>query len=107
MRPGPVVSLLLLLLRVSAALAWNPAGHMVSGAIAYAELKQASPKALFWVVEVLKAHPEFLDTWRAQLNQPWVPPEERELLLFMLAARWPDDLQGKRLWDHPQWHFLP
>src|SRR5437867_4038679 len=85
MRTGPLASLLLLLGLGSSALAWNPAGHMVSGAIAYAELKQASPKALFWVVDLLKAHPEFPDTWTAQLNQPWVPPEERELVLFMLA----------------------
>ena len=38
MRQGPLVSLLLLLMVVSSALAWNKSGHMVSGAIAYADL---------------------------------------------------------------------
>jgi hypothetical protein len=35
---------------VSSALAWNKAGHMVSGAIAYADLKQANPQTLARVI---------------------------------------------------------
>ena len=50
---------LVLLALVPSALAWNKAGHMVSGAIAYADLKQASPQTLVRVIALLKAHAHF------------------------------------------------
>ena len=24
----------------------------------------------------------------------------------MLAARWPDDIRGKKKYDHPKWHYI-
>ena len=62
MRQGLVVGTLLLLIVVSfvsSTLAWNKAGHMVSGAIAYADLQQTSPQTLEQVVALLKTHPHF------------------------------------------------
>jgi hypothetical protein len=33
-------------------------------------------------------------------------PEEQELYLFMLAARWPDDIRGDSALDHDTWHYM-
>lgn len=41
--------------------AWNRAGHMVSGAIAYTELSQTDPQALARVIQILRQHPD-IDT---------------------------------------------
>jgi hypothetical protein len=49
-----VLGLLFVLVAVSSAFAWSKAGHMVSGAIAYADLKQSSPETLARVIALLK-----------------------------------------------------
>ena len=103
---GLLVGILLLLVAVSSALAWNRAGPMVSGAIAYADLKQASPQTLEQVVALLQTHPQFETKWKPQLNQSFVAPDERDLLLFMLAARWPDDIRPNRAFHHEAWHYI-
>jgi hypothetical protein len=97
---------LLLVFCVSPSLAWNEGGHMVSGAMAYSELKQDSPKALARAVMLLQDHPDYPDTWAREVEKPFVPLEERELYLFMLAARWPDDIRGHPRFDHPRWHYI-
>jgi S1/P1 Nuclease/Metal binding domain of Ada len=102
---GLLVGLLLLVL-VSAALAWNKPGHMVAGAIAYADLKQTRPQTLTQVVALLKTHPHFETTWKPQLNQSFVAADERDLYLFMLAARWPDDIRGDTAFHHGTWHYI-
>ena len=89
MRPGLFVGTLLLLVIVSwvsSTLAWDTAGHMVSGAIAYADLKQTRPQTLAQVVALLKTHPHFETKWKPQLNQSFVSPDEQDLFLFMLAG---------------------
>ncbi|HEY5865215.1 MAG TPA: S1/P1 nuclease [Candidatus Tectomicrobia bacterium] len=105
-RRGLLVGILLLFVVVSSALAWNKPGHMVSGAIAYADLKQTSPQTLAQVVTLLKTHPHFETKWKPQLPQSFVPPDERDLLLFMLAARWPDDIRGDAAFHHGVWHYI-
>ena len=57
----------------SSAMAWNKAGHMVSGAIAYRDLKNSNPDVIPKVVAILKQHPEF-DTRRAPL--PYSAPRD-------------------------------
>jgi len=79
---------------------------MVSGAIAYADLQQASPQALAQVVALLTTHPQFETKWKPQLNQSFVPPDERDVFLFMLAARWPDDIRTNPAFHHGTWHFI-
>ena len=101
-----VLTLVLLVALPGAGAAWNRAGHMVSGAIAYSALTQASPTALARVVELLKAHPHFPTKWTAEITKPFVPPEERDLYLFMLAARWPDDIRDTQRYDRPPWHYI-
>jgi hypothetical protein len=32
--------------------------------------------------------------------------QDRERYLFMLAARWPDDVRGEHEFDRPEWHFI-
>jgi hypothetical protein len=88
---GGLVGILLVLVAVSSALAWNKAGHMVAAAIAYADLKQNNPETLARVVALLQTHPQFGTTWAPRLAQLHLSPEEQDLSLFMLAARWPDD----------------
>ena len=76
---GLLVGILLLLVAVSSALPWNTAGHMVSGAIVYADLQQSNPQALAQVVALLKTHPHFETKWKPQLNQSFVLPDERDV----------------------------
>ncbi len=83
-----LVGILVVLVTVSSVLAWNKAGHMVSGALAYADLRQASPETLARVVALLKT------------------PEEQDLYLFMLTARWPDDIRQDPTFHHGAWHYI-
>jgi S1/P1 nuclease/metal binding Ada-like protein len=103
---GVLVGILLVLVAVSSALAWNKAGHMVSGAIAYADLKQANPQTLARVIVLLKTHPHFETKWAPQLTQLNLSSEEQDLYLFMLAARWPDDIRGDPAFHHGPWHYI-
>jgi hypothetical protein len=85
--------------------AWSKPGHMVSAAIAYADLKEQHPEVLAKVIEVLKQHPQFESKWAPKLEQ--VPAEDRDLYLFMLAARWSDDVRKKYPeYDKPAWHYV-
>lgn len=80
--------------------AWNKPGHMVTGAIAFRELKASNPQVLARVINLLKQHPFFEETWRPaieDLNSN--DPDKEGLFLFMLAARWPDDVR-----DDPDLH---
>lgn len=98
--------LLLLLMAVSSALARNKAGHMVSGAIAYAELNQVSPQTLAHVIALLKTQPDFETQWAPRLAQSNLSPEEQDLYLFMLAARWPDDIRQEPVLHRGPWHYI-
>jgi hypothetical protein len=103
---GLLVVILVLLVVVSSAFAWNKAGHMVSGAIAYADLKPASPQTLTRVIALLKLHPHFETKWAPRLAQFHLSSEEQDLYLFMLAARWPDDIRGDAAFHHGAWHYI-
>ncbi len=81
--------------------AWNRASHMASGAIAYQFLKQYSPTTIAKVIKLLKAHPQFGSRWKAKYDS--LPDIQKDLFLFMAAARWPDDIRGTN-YDHPDWH---
>ena len=103
---GFLVGILLILVAVSSALAWNKAGHMVAGAIAYADLQQNNPETLARVVALLKTHPHFATKWAPRLAQLHLTPEEHALSLFMLAARWPDDIREDPIFHHGPWHYI-
>lgn len=84
-------------------LAYNEAGHMVSGSVAYAVLQKEYPETLKQVVAILKKHPQY-DEWKRKLNE--IPAEDRDQFLLMLAARWPDDARGNKQYNHPKWHYV-
>jgi len=85
--------------------AWNKPGHMVTGAIAYADLGAVDPAARDEVVAALKEHPEYLPTWKPMFASLHWPAEDEGLFLFMEAARWPDDARDTPD-DHPTWHYI-
>ena len=80
---------------------------MATGAIAYRELMITAPQTAARVVAILKQHPDYPSRWAAQLSDPTLSDAERNEFLFMLAARWPDDIRGSGSPnDHPTWHFV-
>ena len=91
----------------SPSFAWNRATHMATGAIAYQELIIKSPQTAARIVAILKQHPEYTTRWAGKLNDSTLSASERDEYLFMLAARWPDDVRGKdNPYDHPTWHYI-
>jgi hypothetical protein len=88
-------------------LAWNRAGHMAMGAIAYDELQRTSPATIARVVAILRQHPQYESRWKAQIDSmTGMSQQDQERYLFMLAARWPDDIRGDSAFDHPMWHYI-
>ena len=103
MRKSFPFALLATLTLCTPALAWNKAGHMVSGAIAYTELQKNAPESLPRVIALLKKHPYYQSKWKAEITT--VPANDRNLYLFMLAARWSDDARQTPE-DRPTWHYV-
>ncbi|MFD2573728.1 S1/P1 nuclease [Spirosoma soli] len=104
-RFGWLSRLLLITSLSTAAYAWNRPTHMVTGAIAYRELQTNSPQTLARVVTILRQHPDYAAMWSDKLNASTLSEDERNQYLFMLAARWPDDIRGNAH-DHPSWHYI-
>ena len=77
---------------------------MVMAAVAYRDLQAQQRPVLDAVVVLLRQHPDFPARWAPRLQE--VPEEDQPLVLFMLAARWPDDIRGHPAWDHPTQHFI-
>lgn len=86
------------------AFAWNKAGHMVTGSIAYAVMKKEHPKELAKVVALLKTHPQYDALWKESLEI--LKPEDRDEALFMFAARWADDARPFPQFHHDKWHYV-
>lgn len=84
--------------------AWNRAGHMVSGAMVYSALKRAEGAALDAWTAVLRRHPHYAQRWQTKLEA--AEASERDQYLWMLAARWPDDVRGDPAYDKPEWHYI-
>lgn len=90
------------------AFAWNKAGHMVSGAIAYSELLQNHQEVIEKIAAILREHPEyskFEEQWES-LNQSNISAEDKNLYLFMWATKWPDEARGNQTFDRPTWHYI-
>jgi hypothetical protein len=87
----------------STALAWNRAGHMVSGAIAYGELRARNPAALDRVIALLRVHPAYQTRWLPMITARGMA--DHDIMLFMFAARWADDVRDEPQYDHPTWHY--
>jgi len=108
-----VASLALLTLAVLPlpALAWNIPGHMLSAAIAYQVLQQENPQTIEKVKAALEKHPWYANQWQARLQD--VPVADRDMMLFLQAARWPDDVRlrdkqhHRATWHYINWPFKP
>ena len=99
-----VVPLILLGLVALPASAWNKPGHMISAAIAYDDLRETNNEAVQAIVKILFGHQDIGD-WNERLLRLYEYGEDRERLLFMLVARWPDDVRGTP--EHVRdWHFI-
>jgi hypothetical protein len=87
------------------ALGWNIPGHMLSAAIAYQILSQENPQSIDKVKAVLEKHPWYANQWHARLQD--VPVGERDMVLFMQAARWADDIRSSDKQQHrAPWHYI-
>ena len=87
------------------ALGYNIPGHMLSAAIAYEGLRQESPQTIEKVRAVLEKHPWYANQWQARLQD--VPIADHGLVLFMQAARWPDDVRTRdKAQNRPSWHYI-
>ena len=73
--------------------AWNIPGHMLSGIIAYQILQQENPATIEKVNTLLEKHPWYANQWQARLQD--VSVADHDLVLFMQAARWADDVRIK------------
>jgi hypothetical protein len=78
---------------------------MLSGAIAYQILRGESPSTIADVKATLESHPWFESHGRAQLEK--LLAADRDEMLFMLAARWEDDIRIKdRSQNRGPWHYI-
>ena len=90
---------------VGNASAWNIPGHMLSGIIAYQVLQQENPPTIEKVKAVLEKHPWYANQWQARLQD--VPVADHDLVLFMQAARWADDIRSQdKAQNRPRWHYI-
>ncbi|MBO0937034.1 S1/P1 nuclease [Fibrella sp. HMF5335] len=100
-------ALLLLLCLTGSSFGWNKPTHMAIGAIAYRDMLAKSPKQLVRVLAILRQHPDMTTRWAPMLRDSSLTENEKNEYLFMLAARWPDDIRGqKNPNDHPSWHYI-
>lgn len=88
------------------AFAWNKAGQMTSGTIAYDNLKARRPDVIPKVVKILTDHPQFEERWISLVGRPGVSGDKADKRLFMLAARWPDDVRDDEEFDRREQQFI-
>jgi S1/P1 Nuclease len=85
--------------------AWNAPAHMVTGAIAYRLLENESPRAVSVIKRLLEKHPWYADRWRDDVEK--LPESQRGEMLFMLVARWADDIRMQaKLQREVKWHYI-
>lgn len=99
------ICLWLLVAPLTTSYGWNRATHMVTGALAYRELQTTNPQLIPRIVALLRQHPDYQQRWSDKLSDPSLAQEDRDQYLFMLAARWPDDVRSTG-YDHPTWHYI-
>jgi hypothetical protein len=95
----------MLALLLFSAKAWNIPAHLLSAAITYEVLRHESPATIEKVKSVLEKHPWYAKQWQVQLQD--VPATDHDLMLFMQAARWPDDIRFRDKQHHRgSWHYI-
>ena len=71
--------------------AWNAPTHIVTGSIAYRILETENQRTVSVLKTLLEKHPWYADRWRDDVEK--LPESQRGEMLFMLAARWADDIR--------------
>lgn len=82
---------LCLVLFSSTSNAWFNVGHM---AVAYVAYQQLTAEKKTRVAALLKKNPYYNKQWKA-LIPAGTPADQRDLMLFMIAATWPDQIKEK------------
>jgi len=78
---------------------------MLSGMIAYQVLQQEYPQTIEKVKAVLQKYPWYANQWQARLQD--VSVADRDMVLFMQAARWADDIRTRdKTQNRPPWHYI-
>ena len=78
---------------------------MLSAAIVYQVLQQDNPATIEKVKAFLEKHAWHANQWQSRLQD--VPVADRDLVLFMQAARWADDIRTQdKAQNRPPWHFI-
>jgi S1/P1 Nuclease len=78
---------------------------MLSAAIPYQILRQENPPTIDKVKALLEKHPWYANEWQARFQD--VPVADHSLVLFMQAARWPDDIRiNDRQQHRAPWHYI-
>jgi S1/P1 Nuclease len=106
-KTSPLALLALLVFSALAghASAWNIPGHMLSAAITYQILSQESPQTIGKVKALLENHPWYVNQWQLRLQD--IPAADRNMVLFMQAARWADDIRMRDKQHHRgAWHYI-
>ena len=101
------LALSIIFLSPSTAQGWNREGHMVTGAVAYSHLRAIDPVALETVLDLLREHPHH----ETMLQGPddWARAvDDRDMAVFMQAARWADDVRSGRYeaFGRSNWHYV-
>lgn len=100
----PLSIFVLMFLFATPVFGWSKSGHMITGAIAYDVLQRENPEALKEIVRILKQHPSYTKYLKKRVES--VRKEDRDRYLFMVAARWPDDVRGIEEYHYGPWHFV-
>lgn len=82
--------------------AWNRAGHMLTGVLAWRDLAARDPQGAGRAVALLRQHPDYA-RWKPLIDASGRPEEE---MLFAMAARWPDDVRGDANFHRSSWHYV-
>jgi hypothetical protein len=78
---------------------------MLTGSMAYQILEDTAPSSIPRIIALLTQHPEFESHWTSLLEEAAGDERRRAQLLFMLAARWADDIRGNAKFHRALWHF--
>ena len=96
--------------------AWDKPGHSVVAAVAFKVLEKTNPAVAQKAAAILKQSDDYasFNHWLLTISRSSLPPsnEKEPEMLFILAARWPDDIKsdGSRRDRSPHnthpWHYI-
>ena len=75
---------------------------MLTGALAYYQLRDRDPAAIPRIISLLQHHQAW-QMWVDSMNAHSVAPQDRDLFVFMYAARFPDDYKSMPGYDNARY----